>query len=101
MEVARLLAFETGQSIWDVVWHGEVDASGVVVPVKGEAEVAFAIPVFGDVVGFLDGVDQVVSVLTSNVLDAKIVDDKSKLNWTPIMGPHAGCVAALVVAVRV
>ena len=101
MEVARLLAFETCQRIWDVVWRGEVDVSGVIVPIECEAEVAIDIQVINDIVGFLDGVDQMISVLTSDVLDAKIVDDKSKANWSPVVGPKAGCVAALVVAVRV
>ena len=41
------------ESLLDVVWHGEVDLSLVVVPVEQDSDVPFAYPVIRDVIVLL------------------------------------------------
>ena len=38
------------EGLLDVVWHGEVDLSLVVIPIERDSDVSFARPVFCDVV---------------------------------------------------
>ena len=47
-------------------------------PVNGESAEEGTSPVDGDGVEFLQGLDEVVSVLFSNVLEAKVVNDKGE-----------------------
>ena len=65
--------FEFEQVCLEIFVHG--DATGVcdIVPVDGASAEEVTSPVDGDGVEFLEGLDEVVSVLFSDVLDAKVV----------------------------
>ena len=59
---------------------GHVDVTGVcgVVPVDGESTEEGTSPVDGDGVEFLYGLDEVISIFFSGVLDVKVVYDKGE-----------------------
>ena len=49
-----LLAFETFEGVSNIIWHGKVNAAGVIIPIKGESEVALAFSVLCNVIVFFD-----------------------------------------------
>ena len=59
---------------------GHADVTGVcgIVPIDGESSEEGTSPVDGDGVEFLEVLDEVVGVLFSNVLDAKVVYNEGK-----------------------
>ena len=59
-------------------WHGDVIGACGIVPVNGESAEKGTGPVDGDSVDFLEGLDEVVGVLFSNLLDAKVVNDEGE-----------------------
>ena len=60
----------------EIFGHGDVTGVYGVVPVDGESSEEGTSPVDGDGVEFLEGLDEVVNVLFSDVLDAKVVYDE-------------------------
>ena len=49
-----LLAFEPFEGFRNIIWHGEVNAAGVIIPIKIESEVALAFSILCDVIIFFD-----------------------------------------------
>ena len=60
----------------EIFGHGDVTCVCGVVPVHGESAEEGTSPVYGDDVEFLEGLYEVVGVLFSDLLDAKVVYDK-------------------------
>ena len=50
----QTLAFEHFEGFRNIIWHGEVNAAGVIIPIKIESEVALAFPILCDVIIFFD-----------------------------------------------
>ena len=71
-----------------------------VVPGEIDASKFSAGPVRGDFIVCGEGLEEVVSVLSADVLDAKIIDDKDKHDWAPFVSPQARGGGTLVVAMR-
>ena len=59
----------------EIFWHGYVAGACSIVPVNGESAEKGTGPVYGYGVEVLDGLDEVVGVLFSDVLDAKVVNN--------------------------
>ena len=60
----------------EIFGHGYVASLCGVVPVNGNYKEEVNVKVDGDGVQFLEGLDEVVVVFLSDVLDHKVVDDK-------------------------
>ena len=88
---------ELDEGFLDVVWHGEVDLSLGIVPVELDSDVAFTFPVFRYGVVLFQNVHKMSGICAAFVLDAKIVDDESELNWSRLVHPEAWYELALVV----
>ena len=72
-----------------VAWHGDVDVSFVVVPVKGETAVQFSGPVDSQVVVGFDGVDEMCGISWGKVLHAEIVNAEGERGALRAMAPEA------------
>src|SRR5210317_1720514 len=75
-----------------------MDLLSRIIPIKGESEVSFSLPICCTVIVFLNYFDQMFCMLFAYIFDAKIVDDKSETDRTPIMRPESRSVFALVVS---
>ena len=89
---------ELGKELANVVCHGEVARSLVVVSFEVDARKISPIPVFCDGVTFLEGVTQMFGVSFTNILNDKIVDDEAECDGTPFVAPQTRCGEALVVS---
>ena len=76
----RWFVFEMLEKFRDVFGHGDVEILFLVVPIKHDSTVEGACPIFRDGVMLVYGVDQVVRIFFSNVLDTKIIYTKCKLH---------------------
>ena len=65
--------FETLEEFWDIFSNGNVKMMLFVVPIQCDTTVESDCPVFGIGVVFVDGVDDMVSVLFPDILHAKVV----------------------------
>ena len=63
-----LLVFEPFEGSRNIIWHGKVNAAVVIIPIKGESEVALAFPVLCDVIIFFDSFNEMVNMLLTNIL---------------------------------
>ena len=66
--------FETLEGFWGVFWHGNVKIMLFVVPIQCDTTVESAGTVFRTGVVFVDGVDEMVSILFPKIIHAKIVN---------------------------
>ena len=96
-----LLAFEPFEGVWNVIWHGKVNAAGVLIQMKGESEVALELPVLYNVIIFFDEFNDMVSMLLTNIFYSKSVHDERETYWPPFMCPQTGCSLALVIAMGI
>ena len=69
---------ELKQCCLEIFGHGDVTGLCSVVPVDGESTEKGMSPVDGDGVEFFEGLDEVVGVLFSDVLDAEFVYNEGK-----------------------
>ena len=74
--------------ICDVVIHCEVAGAIGVVPIKVDAGVQVSFPVFSYLVVLFQDCCEVDGMELANVLDAKIVDDKSEYYGAPLVVPE-------------
>ena len=96
-----LLTFEPFEGFRNVIWHGEVNAAGVIIPIKIESKVALALPILCDVIILFDAFNEMVSMLLYNILYSKIFHNERETDRPPFMCPQTGCNLALVVAVGI
>ena len=90
-----------GEHCFDVVYHGETTGAFGVIPGQVDACVEITFPVFCEVVEFLDGVMEVVSVVVANVFDSEVVYYEGEQDGSPPVSPETWCAFALVVALFV
>ena len=74
----RFGMIELNEGLLDVVWHGEVDLSFVVVPIEHDSDVSFALPVFRYVVVLLQNVHEMFEICAAFVFDAEVINDESE-----------------------
>ena len=72
-----------------IAWHGDVDVSFVIVPVKGETAVQFSGPVNSQVVVGFDGIDEMHGASCGKVLHAEIVHVEGEHGALCAMAPDA------------
>ena len=92
---------ETFDDGCEVGEHGEVDFAVFLVPVEIKSEVPTAVPIFGDLVVFLEHRHEMVGVLFANVFDAKIVNTEGETDGPSFVGTKTWSELALLVAVFV
>ena len=85
----------------NIIWHGEVNAVGVIIMIKIDSEVTLAFPIFCDIIIFFGAFYEVVVMLLTNILYSKIFDKDRERDRPPLMCPQTGCNLALVVAIDV
>ena len=78
-----------GVQIGGVVFRCEATGMLVLVPLEVDPRVQGAFLVDCYVAVLFDGVEQVIGVALSYVLDAKIVNYKGEHNWPPLVAPQA------------
>ena len=61
----------------------------IICPIKVNTCKNIILPIWGDDVMFLEGVEQVLAVAFANAFDTKVVHDKSKTNWAPFVAPES------------
>ena len=81
----RMIQFEA--EIGDVVIHGEVAGVLSVIPLEVDSSIQITLPIFGDVVVFLEGIAQVSGVPFTDIFDTKVVDDEAEDDRTPFVTP--------------
>ena len=82
-----LLTFEPFEGFRNAIWHGEVNAAGVIIPIKIESKVALALPILCDVIILFDAFYDVVHIILTNKLYSKIVHNKRETDGLPFMCP--------------
>ena len=87
MSYLGLLAFETFDGVRNIIWHGKVNDVGVIIPIKGESEVALAFPVLCNVIIFFDAFNEMFSMLLTNIIYSKTVHDERETDRPPFMCP--------------
>ena len=96
-----LLVFEPFEGIRNIIWHGKVNAAGVIIPIKGEAEVALAFPILCNVIVLFDAFNEVVIMVLTNIIYSKSVHDERETDRPPFMCPQTGCNLDLVLAMGI
>jgi len=81
---------EALQCVIDVAGHGQVNGALVIVPVKGKAAVARGMPVLGDLVLFLESIEEVHGIVVGGVAYGKLIHDQGKAHIPGVMLPEAG-----------
>ena len=72
-----------------IAWHGDVNISFVIVPVKGETAVQFSGPVDNQVVVGFDGFNGMRGVGFGEIFHAEVVDAESEGGVLRAMAPEA------------
>ena len=101
MPYLGILAFEPFEVVWNIIWHGKVNAAGVIIPIKGESEVALAFSVFCNVIIFFDAYNEMVRMILTNILYSEIVHGDRETDRPPFMRPHTGCSLVLVIVMSI
>ncbi len=89
---------ESGECLFNVAGHGEVDFTFLVVPIKCDAEIPSSFPVFFNFVVLLKCLDEVVDVSFVNLFNAKIAHNQCEADGLPVVFPVPWCDFALVVS---
>lgn len=90
---------QSGKSFGNIIWHGEVNGAGRVVPVESDAAEELAFVVDGDVVVLAKGVDEMRSVSVANNFDAKVIYHKVEYGWSCGVAEEAWGVSSGMIAV--
>ena len=85
----------------DISRHGEVDLAIAVVPVQRDPDITFSSPIRCYLVVLFESVFEVESMLSADVLDSEVVNNKGELYRSLVMLPETWYELALVVAVLV
>ena len=67
----RMIPFEAYRG--DIIIHGEAEGVLSVVPLEVDASIHIALPVFGDVIVFLEGILKVLGMPLTNIFNTKVV----------------------------
>ena len=87
MPCLGFLAFEHFEGVRNIIWHGEVNAAGVIIPIKGESKVALDFPVLCNVIVFFGAFTKIINMLVTNILYPKIVHDERETDRPSFVGP--------------
>jgi hypothetical protein len=79
LQGGRVLQFMQG--IGNVAGHGDINNPLLVLPVKGEATVECADPVLGVKVICFGGLNDMLGVFGTSVLDTKVIHNKQEDSW--------------------
>ena len=101
MPYIGLLTFEPFEGVRNIIWHEEVNAAGVIIPIKCESEVALVFPILCDIIMFFDAFYEVVRMLLTNILYSKIIHNERETDRPPFMCPQTRCNLALMVAMGI
>ena len=80
--------------------HGNVDPSLFIVPVKLNSATQLSFPVGCNITLGSEGLDEMLSVLSSNMFDAEIINGKAKSGRFGLVLPQAGRSCARSIAIR-
>ena len=83
----------------DKVGDREINGAAGVIPVEVQTTEQIAAPVDGDVIMFLERIDEVLRMVFTGVLDAEVINDEVEHDWASDVLEEAGCVACGKVAV--
>jgi hypothetical protein len=65
----------------DILGHVNIHVPLCIIPIKGDATVEVAFPIFNDIVGFcLEGRKEMFEIVLTNVFDSKVIDAKVESN---------------------
>ena len=81
---------ELDENLYDIVGHGEVYLSFLVVPIERDSDISFSPPVLSDFIVELEIFHDVVGVLIAFVLDTEVVNDEGELDGSCPVDPEAG-----------
>ena len=87
------------ESPFNVAGQGDINMAVFVIPVHGEAAVVLSFPIGGENVHFFEAFDEVVDMLTADVLDTEIVDSQTELYKASNMAKETGGVLGLDITV--
>jgi hypothetical protein len=87
-----------GEHCVDVVFHGETTGAPGIIPGQVDTCVEVTVPVFCEVVEFLYGVAEVVSMMFTDVFDPEVVYYEGEHDGAPLVSPETWCAFALVVS---
>ena len=87
------------EELIDVTVHREAASACNVVPGNVNAGKFTASPVGGDGIMQLKGLEEVVGMLASGVLNAEIVDNEDERYRAPVVAPETRCGGTLIVSV--
>jgi hypothetical protein len=96
----RLFVAEFVESFGNIVWHGNVDITFIVVPVQSKTQVAGTGPIFGEVVFLLESGKKMISIGFGKIFDAKVVDSKREGGASRVVLPQTWSETKWSVAVR-
>jgi len=71
----------------------------VIIPLQGEATIPGGIPIFSDLVIFVEGIQEVCDIVPVGIVDGKVIHNQSELDVAGVMLPQAGGEGAWMVAV--
>ena len=82
-----VLMSESCECTFHITWHGQMDFSFLVVPIKCDAKIPSSFPVFFNFVVLLKCLDEVVDISFVDVFSAKIVHDQCEADGLPVVFP--------------
>ena len=91
---------ETLQGFPYVLLHVEMCLTFVIIPCQVDSAVLGTFPVDFHLVVFTEDAQQMERAFLPDVFHAKIIYHEGKAHWSPLVGPEAGRVLALCVAVH-
>jgi len=89
---------KSGECTFNIAWHGQMDFTFLVVPIKCDAEVPSSIPVFLNFEVLLKCLDKMVDVSFVNVFNAEVVHNQCEADGLPVVFPISWCDLALAVS---
>ena len=84
----------------DISFHRDVNIPALIVPVQVHPAVRVAVPVDGAFVVCVEGVDEVLCVVSTEVFDAEVVDAEGEGCSSMFVPPYSGRVFQRCVAIR-
>ena len=81
----RMIPFEAESG--DAVIHGEAESAMSVIPLEVDAGIQIALPIFGDVVVFLECIVKVLGMPFTDILNTKVVNNEAADDRTPVVTP--------------
>ena len=80
--------FKAGKEAIELSWHGYVHILSDIVPCECDDTVKFALPIFFYFIVCSEGMDEVVGMFFTVILDTKVIHYECELDWASDV-PHA------------